>query len=187
MNIFEGARRIAILIFCFIFLGGIIAIYDMRPNVVIKYRILFFGATPLKIDGCDEVFDAKRYNKYTTPNGRPFSIRTCFKASKADNGRLLIPYADAPNNMVYMNSEYSDEVRSYTESVADSIAPTSSDFEEADAEYIRQAWVGRLQGLAWLIGGLFAYWMAVRTIGWVVRGFMGIPSGYDYRISPIEK
>jgi hypothetical protein len=186
MNIFEGARRVAILIAGFIVIGGAIAIYNIAPHVVINYKVLNFGIAPLKIDACNELVDAKRYNSHVTPNGREFSIRTCFKSSRADDGRLLIPYAEAPNNMIYMNSEYSNEVRAYTEAVANAITPTADDFKEADAEYTRQVWTKRFEGLSWLIGGLLAYWLGVRIVGWIVRGFMGIPSGQDYRVRAVD-
>lgn len=35
--------------------------------------------------------------------------------------------------------------------------------------------------------GLAFYWLAVVAIGWVVRGFMSIPAGQDYRVEVIKK
>lgn len=186
MNIFEGARRIAILIAGLIFLGGAIGIYSVTPHVIINYKVLYFGLSPLKISTCNEAVDATRYNTHSTPSGREFSIKTCFRASKADDGRLLIPYAAAPGDMTYLNSAYSDEVRTYTEAVANSITPTAEDMKEADEEYSRQIWTQRLTGFGWLIGGLIGYWLVVCAVGWIVRGFMGIQSGRDYRVHPTE-
>jgi hypothetical protein len=185
VNIFEGARRVATVFAGLIAVGSAIAIYDINPDVVLKYRVMYFGAEPLRLDICDDSVDAKRYRTFNTESGREFSIQTCFKASKANNGKFLIPYAAGPDDTVYLNSEYSDAVRDYTEAVSNEITPTASDLEEAEQEYVRQSWLSRLKGIAWLIGGLMAYWMVVRIIGWVVRGFLGIQNGQDYRIAPI--
>lgn len=35
--------------------------------------------------------------------------------------------------------------------------------------------------------GLAFYWLIVCAIGWVVRGFLSIPSGQDYRIQVLDK
>lgn len=35
------------------------------------------------------------------------------------------------------------------------------------------------QGLAIMIGGLFALWVFTLSVGWIFRGFMGIPRGMD--------
>lgn len=186
MNIFEGARRIAVVAAWVIIFVSAFAIYGDSPNVLIPYRVMYFGAPPIKIGICDDVVDATRYKKYVTENGREFSIKTCFRASRADNGQVLIPYAEAPNDMVYMGRVYSDEVQRYTEGISETITPTSSDLKEADSEYTRQAWVKRLKDVALLAGGLFLYWIIVWTIGWIIRGFLGIPRGQDYRVMPAQ-
>ena len=187
MNFFEGARRVAVIGFMLIFVGGLVAIYNLSPHVIINYRIMYFGLTPIRLDLCNESVDATRYVQHTTKNGREFSIHTCFRASKSNGGNLLIPYAAAPNNMTYMDTEFSPEVQAYTMTVSNGIEPTEADMNEADSEYIRQSIVNRLKGFGWLILATISYWLLVRIVGWVVRGFMGIPSGQDYRIKPIEK
>ncbi len=37
------------------------------------------------------------------------------------------------------------------------------------------------QGLAAILGGLFALWIFSLAMGWIVRGFLGIPRGMDYK------
>lgn len=37
------------------------------------------------------------------------------------------------------------------------------------------------QGLAVMLGGLIALWIFSMAMGWIVRGFLGIPPGMDYK------
>ena len=37
----------------------------------------------------------------------------------------------------------------------------------------------RLSAVAWLFGGLAVGWVLLFVVGWIVRGFMGIPMGKD--------
>lgn len=38
-----------------------------------------------------------------------------------------------------------------------------------------------LESLGYLVAGLAIFWMFVCAIGWIARGFAGIPNGMDYR------
>ena len=37
------------------------------------------------------------------------------------------------------------------------------------------------RGAQWLFGGLFGLWVFGAVVGWIVRGFAGIPQGKDSR------
>ena len=41
------------------------------------------------------------------------------------------------------------------------------------------SWNNRVEGVAWLIGGLAALWLFTWLTGCIVRGFLGIPQGHD--------
>jgi len=44
-------------------------------------------------------------------------------------------------------------------------------------------WIYCCVVLAFAAGGIAVLWTVVLSIGWIVRGFMGIPRGKDFRTS----
>lgn len=84
-------------------------------------------------------------------------------------------------NRYWGNESYSPEVSEYTKRTINAfvIPPTDEDWIE------RQWWSKRLKGI-WeatlgLLGGLAFLWGLSWAVGWIVRGFMGIPRGHDRR------
>lgn len=41
--------------------------------------------------------------------------------------------------------------------------------------------------LGYTLGCFAIYWILVAALGWIIRGFLGIPRGSDYRIGPINE
>ena len=78
-----------------------------------------------------------------------------------------------------MNSPYSDEVERYTAKYVKAFQPSPDDMKWAEQQVWPQRW--RLIGLALLsiFAGCAAIWVIAAVIGWVVRGFTGIPTGSD--------
>ena len=180
LNIFEGARRIAMLI------GGVWAIgcisYAIfnNPYVVLSYEVSYLGAKPELVDNCSPD-SASEYIAYVP--GSDASIDLCFAASKADNGMMLIPYAPAEGGKVWMAQKYSKEVSNYTQSLSQSFhldAVGIKAAEEKRSAARKEQWVDAAKALFF---GLIAGWILVAAIGWIVRGFLGIPHGRDARPS----
>jgi len=80
-----------------------------------------------------------------------------------------------------MGERYSAEVTSYVEAVGTAFVLSADDAKEAD----RRLWDARLSQLKEaaqvMFGGLAVGWFVVACIGWVARGFLGIPRGKDER------
>lgn len=91
MNIFEGARRIALA------LGGLWAVGCLayavlsEPHVSLTYAVQTYGATPRAVDTCDSK-DASKYTSADAPGGERVSVTLCFVADRAENGNYLIPF-----------------------------------------------------------------------------------------------
>ncbi|MHB1076399.1 hypothetical protein [Thiobacillus sp.] len=180
LNIFEGARRIAMLI------GGVWAIgcisYAIfnEPYVVLSYEVSSLGAKPELVENCSPD-SASEYIAYVP--GSDASIDLCFAASRADNGMMLIPYAPAADGKVWMAEEYSTEVRNYTRSVRQSFQLDTVGIKAAGEKRSaarREQWADAAKAL---FLGLIAGWILVVAIGWIVRGFLGIAHGRDARPS----
>ena len=80
-----------------------------------------------------------------------------------------------------MNERYSTSVIDYTKLVANRFKFSESDMEDVEKlvwDLRLEQWKGALQ-IA--LGGVAVLWAVVASIGWIIRGFMGIPRGKDVR------
>lgn len=187
INVFEGARRIAKLL-AILWVGGwVIAAFGVKPSVNVAYKILYPGATPLKMeaecpgDGVTELED-----KVTTHATKAF-VTLCFPAQSANDGDRLIPYLVAADGNVWMRERYSSEVSEYTQLVADKFVIPQSDEGWIDGQW----WPLFFKKIGWgalgAVSGLLFLLAFTWTTGWIVRGFMGIPRGQDHRVISSEK
>lgn len=183
VNIFEGARRIALLIGGLWAVGWISYAIVEEPYSPVTYVVPWVGTPPLLVEmgvTCPRD-DADEYFKRIAPNEQEVAVLLCFSAQESDTGAMLIPYADAGEQSAWLGEKYSAEVRKYTQSVANNFQPTQEvidAFESNRRKALLKQW-----GTAamFLLGGLAAGWAVVAAIGWIVRGFMGIPRGQDMR------
>ncbi|MHB9157755.1 MAG: hypothetical protein ACYC2D_06900 [Thiobacillus sp.] len=183
VNIFEGARRIALLIGG-LWAGGWISYAIVEePYSPVTYVVPWVGAPPLLLEmgvACPGD-DADEYFKRIAPDEQEVAVLLCFSAQESDTGVMLIPYADAGERSAWLGEKYSAEVRKYTQSVANSFQPTQEvidAFESNRRKALLKQWGNAAM---FLLGGLGAGWAVVAAIGWIVRGFMGIPRGQDIR------
>ena len=80
-----------------------------------------------------------------------------------------------------MKERYSSEVMAYGRQVAVHFSLSEDGMKDAE----QAVWDARLkqwkEALQFALGGVAFLWAAAAGIGWVVRGFMGIPRGKDTR------
>lgn len=177
VNIFEGARRISLLIGALWVVGwGAHAVFS-EPYSRVTYSVLWLGV-PFVSGVCPDDAAAEYINR-KTPWGEDVNVELCFLASETDNGEMLVPYADAGEGKAWMGRKYSTEVQQYTESVARKFQLTPEGieaFESIQRKALLEQWGVAAMSL---FGGLAVGWAVVAAIGWIVRGFMGIPRGQD--------
>ncbi|MFP5408093.1 MAG: hypothetical protein ACLGGY_02300 [Gammaproteobacteria bacterium] len=179
LNIFEGARRISLLIGALWVVGwGAQAIFS-APYSQVTYGVLMLGA-PFVTEECPSDA-ATEYLERKAPDGKDVNVKLCFFAGESNSGEMLVPYAEAGEEKVWMGAKYSTEVRQYTNSVATRFQLTPEGIkalESIQRKALLEQW-----GVAamFLFGGLAVGWAVVAAIGWIVRGFMGIPRGQDMR------
>lgn len=189
MNIFEGARRIAIVIGALGAFGGFAAALQQEPELYYAYRIPFYGASATKInpDYCKEFSnDGYKSLGYSSEDGSKFTVALCFSAARANNGEMLIPYAEL-NGQILMGAKYSAPVEKYMDAyVASNFKLNQADFDKAKAEYASQRIRKKAYTSGAVVGGLIIYWLIISAIGWIIRGFLGIPNGSDRRVTAIS-
>jgi hypothetical protein len=243
-NMFAGARRIALGLGALCVLGCLLYVILQPPDFRIFYAIPWPGEKPVRATECADE-DATRYLDRNEGVG-DFAVTLCFTAHKAQDGRLLVPYAavtvpedsgpwnayrqakpsdrpregegkrmfelfaaleeaQAKNDMArtaeisaqieaispsvrtqtryLMNEEYHENVRKYVAATVKSFTVPKEDLKEIQ----QGVWNARLQ--QWkvaalvLIAVLASGWVVVAAIGWVMRGFLGIPRGKDTQVN----
>lgn len=189
INIFEGARRIAKLSAGLWILGWVVAgAVQLRsdPGISATFTISHFGATPVRSDpSCDYSADNARETVWrSTKKETNVRITLCFVARELPDGTKLIDFALHPSDksLVIFNTPYSEDVKKYVKTVASRFVLPEND----EAWFDSQVWPKRLEiipvGVGIAIGGLAFLWAFTWAVGWIVRGFLGIPKGRDIRI-----
>lgn len=184
MNIFEGARRIA---WAIVWLSLVIALYltfTFKPHSTLHYAISSYGVPAKPIEECQNApEDATHYINMLSATGRPYAVQLCFVATKSIEGPKLIAYKQSGDFFI-MNTKYSEEVKQYIQQVAENYISTNPDKDKIEkildskkSEYVGDVFI-------WLIGFLFFFFILVTGIGWIIRGFAGIPRGSDRRPRP---
>jgi hypothetical protein len=187
MNIFEGSRRIAKIVAAIWAAGCVIYAVNNSPSVSAIYEISTVGNKPQLAEKCPE--DAAREFSQSwqrsTVNGTGISLTLCFLAADGFTGSKsskLIPYKIEPTtNEVWGNEKYSKDVTTYTKKVAENFEIPEADFAKFDAEARALWWKEFSTTMGVMIGGLASLLGFTWAVGYVVRGFMGIPSKSDTR------
>lgn len=180
INIFEGARRIEYLIIGVIIITGICLGFTSNPYFQLRYSIPFVDedAVRTETDEC-EYEDALETVNAISPKGHKYSISLCFKATHLNNGHVFNTFLEDGN--VYVAEKYSSQAIKYRNDFAKSFRAPSRDVSELDKRY----WILRIKdglsvfGIA--LGCAVLLWVGSWIIGWIVRGFVGIPMGKDFK------
>lgn len=188
MNIFEGSRRIATAIAVIWVAGFAIAAFNVNGTAYAHYRVITVnGSAHLQTQRNCADDDAFEWSTpaFTTPKGTYVDISLCFEAkdwfTDKDGSKLrLVPYKSDPvTNKIWSADKYSTNVSNYTKEYARRFHPSTDDYTKLD-QLGRAAWWSSIkEGALWMLGGLVFLFFLTVTLGWVVRGFMGIPKGQD--------
>jgi hypothetical protein len=187
-NVFEGARRIALLLqIAFVLVAlGIGFFSDPYVRLIYETRYPNEPFSLAKNQDCDYVDDKSESIERKTEEGKEINITLCYRGSPFSGGDILIPYKLEDDGKVWGNSKYSTEVSDYTKkrTAFFSLPP------EAQNEYQEVLWKKRFDniwgGIKVAVIGYFSILIFSFVMGWIVRGFFGIPSGADHRQPEIK-
>jgi hypothetical protein len=202
INIFEGARRLTKLIAVIWVLGMSFYVFTHESYIPAYFRVDSPDSVPIRMseqERCNES-DAEEYLSQYTSKGSKISITLCFKSIVFDNGRKLIPLSEMSyiewdkrtnggqkpltaedKKLVWGYEKHSTEVSKHTEKVAASFKFSKADEEWADSVAWSERWRNTKFGASVTIGGLAFLWIFSWCVGWIVRGFAGIPTGQDFK------
>lgn len=185
MNIFEGSRRIAKITAALWAVGCVLYASINSPTVYVTYEISSYGITPMLTENCP-TDAAKEFPSgwQTTDKGTSVSLTLCFWAIDGFTGKSsrLIPYKiDEKTEKLWGNEKYSPDVVAYTRKVAETFKIPPADFPKIDAQHSSLWWKGFFETMGVMLAGIVFLFGFTWSIGYVARGFMGIPSKSDTR------
>lgn len=186
MNWFEGGRRIVRLLQLLVLLGCGVGLFFNEPRVWLDLETTGPGEPwRLASKGC-ALSDAKEFRPDVEPDIKALdAVDLCFRSHPSEDGEMLVPYKNEGKNRWLMGGVLSEPVRSY---IAQRIAtftllPVQREVIEAEANRLWwQRWRDYLKFTAVVAGiGWFGLAGLAAVVGWIVRGFAGIPKGMDHR------
>ena len=181
MNIFEGSRRIAKLTAAGIAVGFLLAFaYDNPETVSVSYLITDGKTPPTRVDECPPTLSGEGKSKFITArSGRAVSIVFCV----TDQLRATIRRRASENPFFHLDPRNEAFL---AQSIAAFLTDQTEDFTipESDEGYItRLVWLNTAKSagmhLLGMLASIAAFWAFTWAVGWIVRGFMGIPHGKD--------
>lgn len=179
-NIFEGARRIALLIGGIAITGTLIALVTYDPYVSVQYSIAHPNGAFVKMQESCPSDAGRHYFTTKTSTGESVSVDLCLVAMSFDkNNARLIPYKIDEQGMIWGAASYSSEVSDYERKLEGRFKLPAGDevaLKKEISQRYRENW---MSGLGYLVAGLAIFAGVVWTIGWIARGFLGIPRGMD--------
>jgi hypothetical protein len=104
---------------------------------------------------------------------------------QAKMARGEMPPIRFSNPWFYTADEYDDKVQTYIEQSVASLKVTP-DLRQSLKDSRSKVWWRTHKhafddALPWVLGLCAAIWLVTAVLGWIVRGFAGVPSGQDFR------
>jgi hypothetical protein len=193
LNVFEGARRI-LMAFSGIWVVGWVTFAIVRAPEeppYLSYSIAGPGQPMIRTAGC-EAYAEIRNTSALTPKGYKIGVHLCFKTQMHrtnlwEEREFLIPYVAASSgtatspSAVALGRLEEDDVKAYLAAVIKGFVLPADGIKEADQLSLDTRLDPWKQAIASIGLGLVVVWTSAILIGWVIRGFMGIPRGKDAR------
>lgn len=181
-NPFSGARRISVLLALIATVGTIVASAMNDPYVSTTYAIAHPTGPFVKIEESCPSSAARHYFSKNTRSGGSVSVTLCLLAMEfGESKRELIPYRVDDKGMVWGATSFSDEVTAYERQLERRFSLLPKDEEEIERDIGRLYRDNWISSLGYLAAGLGVFAVFVWATGWIIRGFMGVPQGSDYR------
>jgi hypothetical protein len=182
VNVFEGSRRIALVVkVAWVIVVGLIA-YSVSPDVRLTFATMHPN-DPFTIadEHCDVGSDAIEWVTRRLDDKSIF-VQLCFRSRMFESNETpLVPYR-SNNDTMWGNDPYSTQVTTYTRARAQRFSLMGPHEDVARAAWNAERTKNILIAVLFALGGWVALSVLQALVGWIVRGFLGIPRGHDRRV-----
>jgi hypothetical protein len=182
INIFKGARRIAILCAVLLTVGTLInSVGSYQPGLA-RYSIAQPNGEFVYMNASCPA-DAGRYSFIvkTSTQKKVIIILCLLPMSFGESEKKLVPYKIDKKGKAWGADIYSTEVSDYKKNLEKRFKIPFKDEDKINKKSSRKYQEAMIDKLGYLIAGLAILGGIVFAIGWIVRGFLGIPHGMDKR------
>ncbi|MBM3362155.1 MAG: hypothetical protein FJY42_05725 [Betaproteobacteria bacterium] len=180
-NPFSGARRLSALLALVVAVGTLISLAVNDPTVSATYTIARPDGQFEKAEECPSSA-GRHYFSRNTQSGKYVSVTLCLLTVEAGQDKLeYIPYKVDDKGVRWAALPPSTEVSEYKRRLERRFELPPDDAKQLDGEISKRYRDDWITGLGYLAAGLIGFAVFVWAVGWVVRGFMGVPQGSDYR------
>jgi hypothetical protein len=179
-NLFEGSRRIALLLKVLWAIGALAVGWTSAPFVSMEFATSHPDAGFIASDNCKIGTDAVEFINREIEDGQTVSVELCFKALQADSGAQIVPYK-VEKGRWWGNSPYTPDVMAYTDARSESFKLSEDARRTARDEWSVQRSRNIRNGVLFAVGGWVVLSLFQMLVGWIVRGFLGIPWRQDRR------
>ncbi len=193
VNWFEGGRRISALFqWAVLIAGGSYVLFGGGENTVMFETKNPEDGFHLTFQPCNYPDWPRSLENKLSFDGDPHRVTLCFRSDMGG-----VPYVtykldvypertDDPLVSTYMvGKPYEQHVTAYMDKRFEAFRADMGWHEAAEGSLWRgrlaRLWQRMKEAFPWALGGAFAIWLFTFVIGWVARGFAGIPSGRDFR------
>jgi hypothetical protein len=182
INIFEGARRISLLVAGVAIISVFVSQFFHAPYISFDYQIVHPNQPFLKANGSCPSDGQMVYFTSQTSKGRNVSINLCLlPMSFGKDDAQLIPYKVDDKGLIWGARAYASEIDGYEKKLKERFKIPPVDEIAMEKEISQRYWNDVENSITYLIVGLGVFGAFVWAIGWIVRGFLGIPRGMDMR------
>jgi len=188
INVFEGGRRVSILLSVALILG--FSVYTLKyyneypPYIPVTYVPTDSVEVPmLRVEECPPLSFTTPEIKMETKNGTVATVYLCRADSEYEEVIALAKEADRKGVREMQDRAVKRHAALYEHSPMET-AQIKSVFVE-DEKWVDDQWLPEIlkSYLGPLVGfvsiSLLFLWVFTWAVGWLVRGFMGIPRGQD--------
>lgn len=186
INVFEGSRRIVKLLLGICFFAVAAGFLSDNPvRIPVYVDVPNVGVTPIPVEELRDC-DPPNYRPGSWPikrtkQGTTYSLRLCFRANNDwEGGKVFVPFVWT-DGQTYGDTYTSMNIYSYANKFASEFEADEALETEINGRYWPELFkqVGRAVFVALL--ACLGLWLCAKIIGWVVRGFFGIPRGKDFK------
>ena len=184
INIFSGARRLALVLAALAALIALGVTAFHEPYVSLSYTVAAPNAPFIRTqEDCPEK-GATHFLTASASQGESVFVTLCLLPTTfGEDNAELIPYKIDSKGMIWGAEEYSTEVFAYEKELERRLRLSPADLAAVESEKSVKYWQQLRETLLYLALGLAVFWLLITAIGWVVRGFVGIPFGKDSKVA----